>query len=183
MQNMFLLHSVKHTEELILQTSVRHRRTACSVQAVQYSVFLWLIHSGAHAEVFMILLIRLPNQSLNAADKLNREAGKVRTEREYVTNCYLTSSRIKYIWPSFPRTRRDDRCFRLQSEADTVTSFFWAVKVDSFAQGLLQEKENVNWTECLTAENPNQRKLIASQGAHDSIVPIQKILSLSCVLK
>lgn len=36
------------------------------------------------------------------------------------------------------RVKEEKRC-DLHSEADTATSFFWAVKVASFAQGLLQE--------------------------------------------
>lgn len=37
----------------------------------------------------------------------------------------------------------EKRAFLPHSEADTATSFFGAVKVDSFTQGLLQKKENV----------------------------------------
>lgn len=48
----------------------------------------------------------------------------------------MTESRNSHIVPH--RTG-----FHLHSEADTATSFFRAVKVVSFTQGLLQEKENV----------------------------------------
>lgn len=42
------------------------------------------------------------------------------------------------------------------SEADTATRLFGAVKVDSFAQGFLQHKEETN--EYLEAANPNQER-------------------------
>lgn len=62
-------------------------------------------------------------------------------------------------------TVRRRRGFHLHSEADTATSFFGTVKVVSFTQGLLQEKENVTDIHKLMAYGSKSYplKVIASQ--------------------
>lgn len=66
---------------------------------------------------------------------------------------------------------KNGRRARPHSEADTATSFFGAVKVDSFAQGLLQGKKKMSTTSQMNAsqqQNPIW-VLIASQGEEESL--------------
>lgn len=67
---------------------------------------------------------------------------------------------------------KNGRRVRPHSEADTATSFFGAVKVDSFAQGLLQGEKKMSLTftnECLIAAKSYLRTLITSQGEEESL--------------
>ena len=109
----------------------------------------------------------------------NREAEVDGSESDHrFQTCGLkiqTKSFDSWLDPDrWPTLCHEERGFHLHSEADTATRFFGALNVASFAQGLLQEKENVNdihkWTPYKQKILFNETNSVSrAQESHDPI--------------
>lgn len=118
-----------------------------------------------------------------STDNRSWKVGKVSRQR-----CYFALLIFTPTWNELrlhcyrPFLCHSDSLWCPHSKADTVTRLFGAVKVDSFAQGFLQHKEETN--EYLAAANPNQERQIDFLRAWESLGSFYlKFRSLSFLVK